>query len=965
VYATLAVTALGVGGGYAALQVAPWFLERAARNALEDGRTWRGSFDTLSIDLWTGTVTATGLHLDAQRPQLFLRTLDAPALTARLEPWPLLRGTIALDVDAPGLAAVASPPPPRDGPPPVRSAGWITWDLDLSTIGAHWTWRDGDFTHEAFGVHGSLDSLGTLPGLAHLDLEGTLPGGAHADVEAWMDVTLGQGDAVDLHVRIEDLTPADLTGGDTHYAGVALADGTLDVTVAYTVDTHTQSLPDQDRYMAGDVADLQKGALRLLVDGRDLRVEEFVVDPITVAAVRVQADGGLGPDQVRSAQAWMEDVRLPLRSSLQDALSTGGGGQPTTPEEILELVGPLASSSIHIERFQPTIVDDLHDPPVQLPGPELTVRIEDLQTLDPTIPATLSLTGDIAGGHLVADGTTILTRWPPPTDVSARLAGLDLPTVTEALAPYTTVQARAGQLDGHGRLVVDEGGDVHPELVVTTTPSVVDVAGWRMQTDGIHLDVFGGVGAVHAPDLTGPASSVLTHAWAPELELTWDVDRYLAERALWATARLDAPVVQARRPTEVATDGEAPRAPLPFSLDVTVTDGTLTVTDPSNDLTVHLVETDLTILRLGTASSRAHWELDGHLGRGGALSVVADLDAFAGPGYTSDPLVRAHLLDVDLAAYRDVAAATIGFTGFSGTADVDLHHEAKRTVLHAAGHQLRATTPLLDVTADETIVRAILESEQPPRFAGRMEGVTGRLIADAATRGDGDVPPLPTLRIDRFDLVDGSLAIEHPVQRLDVEDIDIRLRDVTTGSLGETGEVWAHARAGGGELTAAASLRSDVHEGTVRLTDVDLPLFNDLFLDVAGIDVADGHLSAEVDGRLVADGALDLEADLTLVDADILQRADWNRGIGKGLRELGVGALIGLASRDGVARVRLEAQVDDDGFHLNPFPPVFDALAHGLGLRRRLPASPPLVDLTAPASLEGQSLDVCSAIASE
>lgn len=923
-------------------------VKHAVERSLDGDGPWNGDVGGVDVNLVAGTLILRDLTMTAQRDPMVLREVDAPLVVLALTGFSLPT-TLHVDVSTPGLSVTASPTPPREGAPPVHALGFPLFEADLAVVGGTWNWVDGDFQHTITGVSGTFTQFGSTPGNSHLDLRGHLPAGHPVRVDGWLDVLTHQGDALDLHIVAPHLTVDDLAGADQHYVGVDLTSGVFALDLGVTVDPYIRSLPIQARYHAGIVDDLQAGALRGYLRASDVTVDDFELGPAGVEQAEILFQGSMAADGTRRGDVRADGVKLPIRRSLFASTPT-----KTTPADLLALVGDVEPSSIHVHRFQPIWIDDVLSPSVTIEGPEVFLDLQNLQTIDPDTPATVRLRGDIAGGQLDVDGTLDLTRWPMPSHIEADLRHLDVPRTLESLEAYTALTAREGRLEGAGRLDVAPDGTVTADLQLDSHAVVVEAADWEIRTGDVHLDVFGGHGSVTNVELSPlTKATLIEHAIAPNTTLSWDVERYLDSQVLWATATVDSPTVRALRPTSVPS-GERPASPFPFSLDLRVTNGTVGWTDPTNAQVLDLKDVTLDVDRLGTASSRAHWVVDAQLERGAHLSGTAELDAFAGPGRTEEPVVHATLTGLDLVRYDDLSRAYLGFGGLTGQAGAELTMNATQTELVVSGADLALSSPIGALTAKNTRATVVVGETGVPSISGSASDVDGALdllAILASSNGTTSLPTLPNLHIPWFDLRRGRLDLVHPVQTATLEDIDIRIRELSLGKAGEHGTLWTGATLADGSLVAAIDLNHDVHRASLKLDSILLADLNGLLLETGGFDVSEGRASGLVDATVHPFDGLHADIRLRLTDLDVYSSSDFRRGFMPGMRDLAVGTALSLTRRRGLTVLDLSLDADEKGVRIDPVAAVLQSVGRRMGLR--VPLNPMIhtVALDAPPQI--------------
>ena len=908
--------ALGIASGAADPLLARWAGD-AVQDAL-DGADWEAGPITLEDRPGALTWGLRDVHLEAGASRFVLREMRADDLTLSLQLAPLLHGEVRFDVQVDGVEVrmqrrTEKPPipePPEPGP--------IRFAFDIDVVDGTWIWTDPtvDFEARATDVHGRYTNLGTASGPGQAELEGRL-GQAPVFFDATLDFFAAHRDAVDLRVRVEGATPADLQGADQAYANLTLEDGTLDTTLAVTWDLGEQELSPP--YRTGQVDDVQAGRVVMEARLREGRLGGLLTEPVTIGSVTAQVAGpldGSGPVQVDLGG---ESTHFVLRA--EDLEKNAGGPNPGTllarvPDVRLDLDLRQTRLTWADERIEPRASVDLQDLAITLDGLSATPGCE---------PATLAIRGAIAGGTLNAAGTVRGDTWPPPAQLTATVQSASARELAEAFEAYHGAKVHSGTLDVAATLDVTEAGEITPTTHLTVRDLAGSSYGWTASARAGQVELFAGEAELHGLTLRPHrAGSAITDATARRIGARWDMQRYLAQEGLMAEVVVDRPVIQTRRP-ESSSPLERPRSP-GFDLDVQVRRGRVVWTDPTvdPDVSVAMDPVDLTIEDLGTRAERAHWTLDATLERGGTLTGEADVDAFSGLGRTPDPQIHADVRDIPLDAYRDVARAYLGLEGLSGEAEGTFTMDGDATRFTADARHVSITLPIAHATTASAHAEMIWRPGDAPEISGEAHGAT---VVVGEPPADAQTPSFDrALRVPRLDVTD--LVVDLPLDGtlLHLADARLEARDIALPEM--AGSLAFSGRTLGGSLHADLTLGEPnrLQVAARELTGRDL---NPWLRPHTGFDLEDGQVEARAD-LSVAKDKLEGELDVDLLDAKLFDRQDWKKGFFKGLGEAGAGALLGLATRDGAARITLNVEGTPTAPKLDPVQAAAQALRRGI-----------------------------------
>jgi hypothetical protein len=919
------------------------WVEQQARLALLGSSDWEGEIGDLSFSLLRGRGSVSDLDVRAMDPSKVLRRIHVAEAEFTFSRWEMVHGHAHL------VAIVHEPTvetrkrtggPRKDVPRP--DPGFFRFSLDSQIVAGRWVWRDGsdpDFAHVLTGVRGIYDHLGTADGNGKIDVLAQVEGGGIVHAHGSLDFWNAHRDAIDLQVGFIGLSEAFLQGADALYVGADVLQGRFDGVMSITVDQGGQELPTQDVYMAGPVADLSRGRMRGWLTARELVIGGVPTDPLQITSVTIDADGPVTGDEPLRVQVVVDGLAVTARRS-----RFAGRARPKgTPEQLFSLLPSFDGSSIHARGTSLTWVDDALEPAVALGLVGLDLTVDNFQNMRPGDRARVVLTGPFSGGSIRASGTSDLTRWPPPTDAVAALVDIDAVQLVQSLAGYTDIKVDRGVFQGDASFSIDEQGRVDRQVRLDATDLVGRAQGWNAGITRGHIDVFGGTARVGGVHLTPPnAEGAFLSAEAESVHVAWDVDRFFATRALRATVRFERPVVVSQRPRAT---GVMERPSARFGLDVHVSRGRLEWRDDTVSPAVSLVldPFDASVTDLGTLSDRAVWRLSGGLERGGRLDGWARVDAFAGPGRSSDLAAQARLDQIDLRDFSSITRAYLGLEADGGRASATVVMDGEGGVLQVETHDLLLRHPaglgeLASDTARASFSWIDAEGARGRTLLGTAWGARLVVRPEAGTRS-GKPLQAPTLRIPHLDLREVDVVIEDfggTQESLAVHDASISVRDATLGQHGESGQVWLAGTLWDGridvELTAGGAQPYRVQ---ARGAGIELARANEWLRPATGIDVDAGHAAFNGDVSLSPSGFLGA-VDVTISDADVLQGADLRRGIGVWLKNAAVGAGLGLAARKGVARVRLDVR----GTPARPKVAIIRAVADAILARHGLRPAP-------------------------
>ncbi|MEZ4316211.1 MAG: DUF748 domain-containing protein [Myxococcota bacterium] len=523
-----------------------------------------------------------------------------------------------------------------------------------------------------------------------------------------------------------------------------------------------------------------------------------------------------------------------------------------------------------------------------------------------TLDGTLRVTVDRGDVELTDPGACEgLTDDLFPGCLSAHVCGDGLSATLEPGIPVS-----AGSICVDTRVPLDAFGTNEPpagaaRFVVDASDLSGDLRAWGVVASEARVRVLEGVAEARGVALDAIGDGAVRSVRSPRVVAHWDPAALLQSQAVDAVLEVERPVIEAVR---VHADQDLQRPDADLALDIHVRDGLLRWTDRDLDppVTLELARFDLDVEGLGTRQERARWEIRGELGRGGTVSGTADFDAFGGFSHRSGGRARLHAVNTDLRDYADVYGAYLDLPPIDGQAAVEVR-------IHETGGWVAADVDGLDARFAEASVacgsgRMRLDWTDALGPEGRtLTGRLDHLDVTLHSGGTSDATPparLPTLRVPELVVEDGSLTVHTSGGELGISDARVTLTDATFGSHRESGTAELTGSLWTGALAARLVTDHDGHRLEADLEDADLAEASAFLTPVTGFDASEGRVSVDAALSLAPSADLGGLVKLTFRDARFVDRMDW-RNAATGLRNVAVGAAMGLIRDDGVAVLEL------------------------------------------------------------